>query len=146
MPWPFFSRRRVIDERSSTARLPAGWHIRQSPEPEVRASPLDGGGERRLSRARRGARHGARSRERELESKRKERFSLSCTGAGIPEYWLVEARGDDLEFQIFRRGSGGYSGVRKQRGWLKSRVFGRSFRLSEGLDEAGNPEYSSSVH
>jgi Uma2 family endonuclease len=65
--------------------------------------------------------------------------------AGIPEYWLVDARGDDLEFQIFRREPGGYTAVRKQRGWLKSRVFGRSFRLSRGLDDAGNPEYSLAV-
>ncbi len=65
--------------------------------------------------------------------------------AGIPEYWLVDARGDGLEFQIFRREPGGYTVVRKQRGWLKSRVFGRSFRLSQGIDEADNPEYSLSV-
>jgi Uma2 family endonuclease len=65
--------------------------------------------------------------------------------AGIPEYWLVDGRGDDLEFQIFRRDSGGYTAVRKQGGWLKSRVFGRSFRLSRKLDDAGNPEYSLAV-
>jgi Uma2 family endonuclease len=65
--------------------------------------------------------------------------------AGIPEYWLVDARGDGLEFQIFRREPGGYTEVRTQRGWLKSRVFGRSFRLTRGLDDAGNPEFSLSV-
>ena len=28
--------------------------------------------------------------------------------AGIPEYWVVDARADRLEFDIFRRGSDGY--------------------------------------
>jgi Uma2 family endonuclease len=65
--------------------------------------------------------------------------------AGIPEYWLVDAREDRLEFDIFRFESDGYKAVRKQAGWLKSRVFGRSFRLSRQLDDAGNPEFSLSV-
>ena len=35
-----------------------------------------------------------------------------------------------------------YLAVRKQVGWMKSRVLGRSFRLSRHVDDAGNPEYS----
>ena len=62
--------------------------------------------------------------------------------AGIPEYWLVDARAARLEFEIFRHESNGYAAVRKQAGWLKSRVFGRSFRLSSQADDEGNPEYS----
>ena len=65
--------------------------------------------------------------------------------AGIPEYWLVDARGNRLEFDIFRHESSGYVPVRKHAGWLKSRVFDKSFRLSRQTDEAGNPEYSLSV-
>ncbi len=65
--------------------------------------------------------------------------------AEIPEYWVVDARADRLEFDIFRYASGGYVATRKQAGWLKSRVFGRSFRLSRHLDDASNPEYSLSV-
>jgi hypothetical protein len=65
--------------------------------------------------------------------------------AGIPEYWLVDARSDRLEFDIFRHGAGGYVGTRKQGGWLKSGVFGKSFRFSRHLDDMGNPEYSLSV-
>jgi Uma2 family endonuclease len=65
--------------------------------------------------------------------------------AGISEYWLVDARADALEFDIFRHESDGYTAVRKQGGWLKSRVFGKSFRLSRQLDDAGNPECSLSA-
>ena len=62
--------------------------------------------------------------------------------AGIPEYWLVDARGDCLDFDILRFHSDGYAAVRKRGGWLKSRVFGRSFRLARHVDDEGNPEYS----
>jgi Uma2 family endonuclease len=65
--------------------------------------------------------------------------------AGIPEYWVVDAREDRLEFDIFRHGAGGYVGTRKHAGWLKSGVFGKSFRLSRQLDDMGNPEYGLSV-
>jgi Uma2 family endonuclease len=65
--------------------------------------------------------------------------------AGIPEYWVVDAREDRLEFDIFRHGAGGYVATRKQGGWLKSGIFGKSFRLSRHLDDMGNPEYSLSV-
>jgi Uma2 family endonuclease len=68
-----------------------------------------------------------------------------CWRAGIPEYWVVDARADRLEFDIFGRRSDGYAPTRKQAGWLKSRVFGRSFRLPRHLDDAGNPEYTLSV-
>lgn len=65
--------------------------------------------------------------------------------AGIAEYWLVDARAGRLEFDIFRHAVGGYLAVRKQAGWLKSDVFGNSFRLTQSGDEFGNPEYSLSV-
>jgi Uma2 family endonuclease len=45
--------------------------------------------------------------------------------AGIPEYWVVDARTDRLEFEILRCQADGYVAVRKQGGWLKSRVFGK---------------------
>ena len=50
--------------------------------------------------------------------------------AGIREYWLIDARSDDdLQFTIHRRGAKGFTAVRKAKGWSKSEVFGRSFRL-----------------
>jgi Uma2 family endonuclease len=62
--------------------------------------------------------------------------------AGVPEYWLVDARAERLEFDIFRYASDGYVAVRKHGGWVTSRVFGRSFRLARQTDDAGNPEFT----
>lgn len=65
--------------------------------------------------------------------------------ANIPEYWLVDVRGDRLEFDILKHGRQGYVATRKQSGWVKSAVLGRSFRLTSRPDPAGNPEFSLSV-
>jgi hypothetical protein len=65
--------------------------------------------------------------------------------AAIPEYWIVDARTDRLEFDIFRHTVGGYVATPRQAGWLKSNIFGKSFRLTRRLDDTGNPEYTLSV-
>jgi Uma2 family endonuclease len=65
--------------------------------------------------------------------------------AGIPEYWLVDARKARLEFDIFRHEPDRYKAVRKQAGWIKSRVLGKSFHLARQIDDAGNPEYNLAV-
>lgn len=65
--------------------------------------------------------------------------------AGIPEYWLVDARGDRLQFDILRHTAKGYSPTRKPGGWIKSAVFGKAFRLVQELDEAGLPEFTLAV-
>lgn len=62
--------------------------------------------------------------------------------AGIREYWLVDARGERLEFNILRRTSRGYSSTTKVGGWMKSAVFGQSFRLTRRVDELGHPEFT----
>jgi Uma2 family endonuclease len=62
--------------------------------------------------------------------------------AGIPEYWLVDAREAPPQFDILRRTERGYSGTRRQKGWLKSKVFGQSFLLEAGTDRLGNPRFS----
>ncbi len=54
--------------------------------------------------------------------------------AGIPEYWLIDQRRKDLVFDILRRGPKGYFPARKAGGWVKSSVFGKSFRLSREND------------
>jgi Uma2 family endonuclease len=62
--------------------------------------------------------------------------------AGIPEYWLVDARGETPKFDILRAGPGGYIRARRQSdGWLKSQVFGQSFRFTQSTDARGNPRY-----
>jgi Uma2 family endonuclease len=62
--------------------------------------------------------------------------------AGIAEYWLMDARGDDLVFEIYHRGSKGYVATRKQAGWVKSKVFGQSFRVMRDTDSAGLPRFT----
>lgn len=62
--------------------------------------------------------------------------------AGIAEYWLVDCRCERLEFDILRHTSRGYSVTRKSSGWMKSEVFGQSFRLTRQADELGQPEFT----
>jgi Uma2 family endonuclease len=57
--------------------------------------------------------------------------------AGIPEFWLVDARGDHLEFTIYRHGKQAYEAIEPQEGWSTSHVFRRQFRLERELDEVG---------
>jgi Uma2 family endonuclease len=64
---------------------------------------------------------------------------------GVDEYWLVDARGERLEFDILRRAAKGYAAVRKSGGWLKSTVFGSSFRLTRKINEMGHPEFTLTV-
>jgi hypothetical protein len=54
--------------------------------------------------------------------------------AGIREYWLIDARGEEIIFQILHWRKSGYVSSRAKDGWLHSRVFGRSCRLSRKRD------------
>ncbi len=65
--------------------------------------------------------------------------------AGIREYWIVDARPERPSFDILRHTANGYTATRKQGGWVKSAVFGKSFRLTRKTDEQGNPEYELAV-
>jgi Uma2 family endonuclease len=64
--------------------------------------------------------------------------------AGVPEYWLVDARAA-LRFDILRRGPKRYVATRRRAGWLPSTVFGRAFRLTQQTDPLGQPLYTLSV-
>jgi Uma2 family endonuclease len=61
--------------------------------------------------------------------------------AGVNEYWLVDVRGERPQFDILRRGAIRFVATRKQGGWVKSNVFGKSFRLMQRADALGHPEY-----
>jgi Uma2 family endonuclease len=61
--------------------------------------------------------------------------------AGIPEYWLIDARGDEIDFQILHGRRSGYAAAPSKGGWQRSRVFGREFRLQRHQDEFGLWEY-----
>lgn len=65
--------------------------------------------------------------------------------AGVPEYWLVDARKLPLRFDIFRHTADGYAAIEPEDGWLKSAVFGRSFRLSQQTDPLGHPQFTVAV-
>jgi Uma2 family endonuclease len=65
--------------------------------------------------------------------------------ADIREYWLVDARQEPLKFEIFRHAQRGYVATRKQDGWVKSAVFGKSFKLTQRKNDLGHPEFTLSV-
>jgi Uma2 family endonuclease len=62
--------------------------------------------------------------------------------AGIREYWLVDARATPLSFDILYHTARGFATRRKKDGWVKSDVFGKSFRLTQSNSALGDPEYS----
>lgn len=58
--------------------------------------------------------------------------------AGVPEFWLVDARGERLVFGIHRPGKSGYEPVEVDAGgFQRSAVFGCGFRL-DGTRDAEN--------
>ena len=65
--------------------------------------------------------------------------------AGIPEYWLVDARAENPNFRILKSTPSGYAETRKVAGWQKSAVLGKSFRLVRGSDPLGDPEFTLEV-
>ena len=74
-----------------------------------------------------------------------ERLREAYWKAGIREYWLVDARGDKLEFQILKHTSKGYSAIRSVGGWIKSAVFGETFRLIATKNHLGHPDFELQV-
>ncbi|HTU91613.1 MAG TPA: Uma2 family endonuclease [Gemmataceae bacterium] len=70
-----------------------------------------------------------------------ERLRRDYWEAGITEYWLVDARKESLIFDILRHTPKGYRTTPKKDGWVKSVVFGKSFRLIQRIDVQGRPKY-----
>jgi Uma2 family endonuclease len=62
--------------------------------------------------------------------------------AGIPEYWLIDALDDVIDFQMLVRGNGEYIPVAAKDGWLASPTFGKSFRLERTFDDLQILEYT----
>ena len=62
--------------------------------------------------------------------------------AGVREYWLVDARGDAVKFEVLRLGRGRFAAVRKQAGWVRSEAFARWFRLERQDGADGYPEFT----
>jgi Uma2 family endonuclease len=65
--------------------------------------------------------------------------------AGIPEYWLVDALGKQISFQILQRRRSGYVAVSSRAGWRRSAVFGCEFQLTRKRDSAGIWQYDLAI-
>jgi Uma2 family endonuclease len=65
--------------------------------------------------------------------------------ADIREYWLVDGRKGLLKFDILRHTPRGYVATRKQDGWIKSAVLGKSFKLTRRKNDLGHPEFTLAV-
>jgi Uma2 family endonuclease len=63
--------------------------------------------------------------------------------AGIPEYWVIDARGDELLFEVLSHAAAEYQPREPtEGGWLRSAVFDREFRLTRERDRIGLWEYT----
>src|SRR5262249_40046912 len=49
--------------------------------------------------------------------------------AGIAEYWLIDARGEEIDFRILLHRPGEYAADTSRGGWQRSSIFKRHFRL-----------------
>ena len=62
--------------------------------------------------------------------------------AGVREFWLADARGQEPIFLIHSRGAGGFEPVVPDAaGFQASAVLGRGFRLDSARDADGNWEF-----
>lgn len=62
--------------------------------------------------------------------------------AGIAEYWLIDARGKSLKFQVLKRGKSQYVAVKPDAdGYCSSPVLGHKLRLVRGRDPLGGACY-----
>jgi Uma2 family endonuclease len=62
--------------------------------------------------------------------------------AGIPEYWLIDARGQEIVFAVLHWHADEYRPGPGKEGWQHSRVFKRGFRLVRTRDDMGLWEYT----
>jgi Uma2 family endonuclease len=60
----------------------------------------------------------------------------------IPEYWLVDARGETIRFDILRHAAEGYRETEIADGWVRSEILGKSFRIERSTDPLGLPQYA----
>jgi Uma2 family endonuclease len=62
--------------------------------------------------------------------------------AGVPEYWLIDARKQEMAIQVFTFAKSGYKAVPVKRGRWKSSLFRVEFHLYRERDEFGYWEYT----
>lgn len=61
--------------------------------------------------------------------------------AGISEYWLVDARGEEIDFQVLVWQAEGYSNQDDHDAWKYSPVFDRQFRFTRERNRVGTWRY-----
>jgi Uma2 family endonuclease len=80
------------------------------------------------------------------EEKDTEWLMAAYHNAGIPEYWVIDARDPGgVRFDIHLRGERGYAVADKADGWVRSPQLGVNFRMVQTADEVGNPEFTLEV-
>jgi len=62
--------------------------------------------------------------------------------AGVGEYWLINAMGDEIDFQILHHEPNGFAAAAEEQGWRESRAFGRQFQLKRERDPVGMWRYT----
>lgn len=61
--------------------------------------------------------------------------------AGIHEYWLIDARSDEIDFQLLVWTPSGYDAADEREGWRASPVFGREFQIVRTRDQLNRWQY-----
>lgn len=62
--------------------------------------------------------------------------------ARVPEYWLIDARGDDIDFKLLWWRRTGYVAASPRDGWLRSRILRHEFKLERARHRLGLWRYS----
>lgn len=77
------------------------------------------------------------------EKKDTKRLPPAYFVAGVPEFWLVDARHEQLLFQIHHRGPDRFIPTATDAaGFQRSQLLGKGFRLERGKNAHGRPVYS----
>jgi Uma2 family endonuclease len=61
--------------------------------------------------------------------------------AGFSEYWLIDARGEEVQFEILLHEPEGYVAAPRRGNWQRSWVFGRLFHLQREKDRLGEAQF-----
>ncbi len=74
--------------------------------------------------------------------KDKKKLFKAYHDAGVQEYWLIDARGNGIEFSVFDWQTDGYVATAVNDGWIASKVFEHQFRLTRQEDRLGTWRYT----
>ena len=76
------------------------------------------------------------------EEKDTEWLRADYSTAGVPEYWLIDAREEEIRFDVLVKGQRGYRANGTINGWVRSKVFQKAFRLIRSEDQHELPEFT----